>query len=333
MKNEVEVSIIVPIYNVEKYLQKCIDSILNQTFKNFELILVDDGSPDKCPQIADDYASKYPEIISVIHKKNGGVGEARNFGIESAKGKYILIIDSDDYIEPDMVEAMYENIVKYNSDIAICGFKSVSESGNVISVTKENLQTGKSLALKDNKEILLTNPAPWNKMYKRSLFEENKEIRYPSGVWYEDIRVTLKLLTQAKTITYVDKALLNYLWREGSQTNNKNCNRNVEIIAAFEDIISYYKEKDIFNEYKEELEFLTILHVYITASVRVLMIDTKHNLLNEFREYLYNDFSEWEKNKYINELDKNKKLILKLLNKKQYFLIKAIFTVKNKLKK
>lgn len=333
MKNEFDISVIVPIYNVEKYLHKCIDSILNQTFKNYEIILVDDGGTDNCPKIADEYAEKYPDIITVIHKKNGGVGDARNHGIEAARGKYLLILDSDDYAAPHMIESMYNSIRKFNCDIAICGFQSVSESGNIISVTKENLPQGRILTLNENREILLANPAPWNKMYKRELFVEHKDLRYPSGVWYEDIRTTMKLLSVAKGITYVDKPLYYYLWREGSQTNNKNCNRNVEIIDAFKDIIEYYKRNNIFEKYKEELEYLTVLHVYLTASVRVLMCDTKHPLLNTFKEFLNGEFPQWEHNKYLTSLDKNKKLILKLLKKKQYFLIKSIFIVKNKLKK
>lgn len=333
MKQNIAVSVIIPIYNVEKYLKKCVDSILNQTFEKYEIILVDDGSPDNCPKIADDYAEKYPEIITALHKKNGGVGDARNFGIEHARGEYILILDSDDYVEPNMLECLYNNAVRYESDIVLCGFKSVNESGNVISITEENQPEDKLMSLKSHKSLLLTNPAPWNKMYRRNLFVENKDIRYPCGIWYEDIRVTLKLLKAAKIITYVNKPLYNYLWREGSQTNNKNCDRNSEIIDAFEDILSYFKNTNSYEEYKEELEYLVITHLYLAASVRVLTIDKKHILLDKFRKYLYENFPNWENNKYLNELDSNKKLILKLLNMKQYSLIKLIFAVKNQLKK
>ncbi len=333
MKQGIEISVIVPIYNVEKYLNKCIDSILNQTFKKYEIILVDDGSPDNSPKIADEYAEKYPEIITVLHKENGGVGDARNYGISFAKGEYLLILDSDDYIEANMLECLYNSIVSSNSDIAICGFQSINESGNIISVTEEKLAEGKVMTLKEDKELLMINPAPWNKMYKRELFINHKDIRYPSGIWYEDIRTTLKLFNVANSITYVNKPLYNYLWREGSQTNNNNCERNSEIIDALKDIMSYFKNNGTYEEYKYELEYLTILHVYLAASVRVLMIDKRHHLLDSFREFLYQNFPYWEKNKYLNELDSNKKLVLRLLNKKQYSLIKIIFTVKNQLKK
>lgn len=333
MEQEIEISIIVPIYNVEKYLHKCVDSILNQTFKNYELILVDDGSPDNSPKIADEYAEKYPEIITVLHKKNGGVGDARNYGISHAKGEYILILDSDDYIENDMLECLYNSNLGLNSDIVVCGYKCVNESGNILSIMGEKLPEGKIMTLKENKELLLINSAPWNKMYKRQIFMDYEDIRYPSGVWYEDIRVTLKLINVAKSITYVNKPLYNYLWREGSQTNNNNCDRNSEIMDGMEDIFTYFKNNGTYKEYENELEYITILHVYLAASVRVLMIDKNHKLLEEFRKFLNQNFPHWEKNKYLHELDSNKKRILRLLNNKQYSLIKIIFTVKNKLKK
>lgn len=332
MKKGIEISVIVPIYNVEKYLHKCIDSILNQTFKKIEIILVDDGATDNCPKIVDEYAEKYPDIIIALHKENGGLGDARNYGINYASGEYLLFIDSDDYIEPDMLECLYNNIIDFDSDIVVCGFQSVTESGNTISVTKENLSEAKVMTLNDDKKLMMINPAAWNKIYKRELFLEHEDIRYPSRVWYEDIRTTLKLFNVAESITYVNKPLYNYLWREGSITNNKNCERNAEIIDAMNDIFSYFKSNDIYEEYKDELEYLTIFHVYLTASVRVLMIDTKHHLLDDFRGFLYENIPNWKKNKYLNELDSNKKLVLRLLNKKQYFLIKLIFTVKNQLK-
>lgn len=333
MKREIEISVIVPIYNVEKYLHKCVESILNQTFKNFEIILVNDGATDNCPKIADEFAEKYPDIITTVHKKNGGLGDARNYGINYTKGKYLLFIDSDDYIAEDMLEMLYNNVKKYGSDIVISGFQSVSESGNIISVIKENLSEDEVMNLKDNKNLMMINPAAWNKLYNRELFIQHPDIRYPSRDWYEDIRTTLKLFNVAENITYVNKPLYNYLWREGSITNNKSCERNIEIIYALEDILDYFKKNNMYDTYKEELEFLTILHVYLTASVRVLTIDDKNPLLNKFDSFLKVNFPNWKENKYINDLDKNKKLILKLLDKKQYFIIKSIFFVKNKLKK
>lgn len=333
MRKEIDISVVVPIYNVEKYLHKCIDSILNQTFKNFEVILVNDGATDNCPQIANEYAEKYPDIITTVHKKNGGLGDARNYGIDYTKGKYLLFIDSDDYIAPDMLETLYGNVEKFNSDIVICGFQSVTESGNILSVINENLQENKGMSLRNNKELMMINPAAWNKLYKRELFTEHPEIRYPARAWYEDIRTTLKLFNVAKEVTYVNKPLYNYLWREGSITNNKNCERNVEIIDALEDILGYFRSNNIYDEYKDELEYLTVLHVFLTASVRVLTVDKKNPLINRFRKFLVENFPNWKENKYLNELDSNKKLILKLLDMKQYSLIKLIFSVKNRLKK
>lgn len=333
MKKKVEISVIVPIYNVEKYLHKCVDSLLNQTFSDYEIILVDDGATDKCPIIVDEYAAKYPNIITAVHKKNGGLGDARNYGLDYAKGKYLMFIDSDDYISANMLEELHTSAVKYNSDIVVCGFQSVTEAGNVISVIGEMLKEDKVMSLKENKDLMMINPAAWNKLYNMDLFKNNIDIRYPSRAWYEDIRTTLKLFSVAEKITYVDKPLYNYLWREGSITNNKSCERNVEIIEAFEDIINYFKSKNEFEKYKSELEYLTVFHVYLTASVRVLIIDKKNPLINSFKMFLNENFPKWQTNEYLNRLDKNKKLVLWLLKKKQYSLIKLMFIIKNQLKK
>lgn len=333
MEFDIKISVIVPVYNVEKYLEKCIESIINQTFEKYEIILVDDGSTDSSCEIVDYYGEKYPQIINVFHKKNGGLGDARNYGINHAKGEYLIFIDSDDYIELDMLECLYNKAKEYNSDIVMCRFKSITESGNIKYISKEKFSEDELMTLSKNKDLMLTHPAAWNKMYRRELFLSNNDIRYPSQVWYEDIRTTLKLFNVANSIIYVDKVLYNYLIREGSITNNKNCERNSEIVDALNDIVYYFKSNNKYEEYKEEIEYLTIFHVYITASVRVLMIDDKSSLINYLRSFLYTNFPDWTKNKYIKNLDANKKIILSLLNKKQYWLIKIIFTLKKYMRK
>ena len=128
MKNDIKISVIVPIYKVEKYLRRCIDSIINQTFKNIEIILVNDGSPDNCPKICEEYKNKDNRII-IINQENQGLSVARNSGIRIARGQYLVFIDSDDYIEEDMIEYLYEGIVKYDVDISCCGYVAVYDNG------------------------------------------------------------------------------------------------------------------------------------------------------------------------------------------------------------
>ena len=186
-----KISIIVPFYNVEKYAPKCIESIINQTYTNLEIILVDDGSPDTCGKICDDYALKDGRI-KVIHKKNAGLSDARNVGIKEATGKYIGFVDGDDYIEKDMYKYLYNLIKENNADISICGVEEVYEDG---SIQDEKAKESIEILSKEDaiKELLLDKKVrshAWDKLYKRELFEN---IEYPYGRKMEDIATTYKL--------------------------------------------------------------------------------------------------------------------------------------------
>lgn len=350
-----KVTVVVPVYNVEKYLAKCIDSVLNQTERDFTLILVDDGSTDNGPKICDEYAKK-DSRIKVIHQENQGLGGARNTGIESCETDRIIFLDSDDTIEPETLEVTLKSAEKNDADMVIFGFRSVTEDGETKEVFVDNLEKNKAFSVIENKEVLTAHPsacnklyktslftgekgkvdktiltsapAAWNKLYKTALFTETG-IRYPSRVWYEDIRTTLKLMLYSNRIVFIENVLYNYLLRDGSITKNVNADRNVEIIEAFEDILAYFKEVGCFDEFHDELEYLTIFHVYITASVRVIRIDRKHELIDKFYDYLESNFPKYRENKYLPLLGRNKTLIYKLLEKKMYRSIDMIFKIKS----
>ena len=170
------ISIIVPVYKVEKYLKKCIDSILNQTYKNYELILVDDGSPDCCPIICDNYAEKNDRVI-VIHKQNGGLSDARNTGIAIAKGDFICFVDSDDYVSEDFCELLLNAVLKSNADMAICNYLVVDENGN--SIQDKNVHLPIQDECISSQEFIKEYcgkygwyyVVAWNKIYKRDLFK------------------------------------------------------------------------------------------------------------------------------------------------------------------
>ena len=214
------ISVIVPIYNVDKYLERCIDSIINQTYKNLEIILVDDGSTDDCPRICDEYQKK-DSRIKVIHKENGGLSDTRNKGIDIAKGKYYGFIDSDDYIDADMYAILYKNIVETHSDIAVCGRYIDYEDGNTKKMTNEN----RSNILMDRIEALkkLNNYSDFDmsacdKLYSAKLW---KDIRYPYGKICEDYYTTYKLFDKSNKVVFVPKALYHYFQRNNSLSRNK----------------------------------------------------------------------------------------------------------------
>ena len=168
-----KISVIVPVYKVEKYLDRCVESIVNQTYKNLEIILVDDGSPDNCPAICDAWANK-DERIKVIHKENGGVSSARNRGIDAATGDYIGFVDSDDWIEPDMYELLADNAKKYDADISRCGYfvdwpDHIAQVGNGGILLYEDIERRCEMLRSYHLVSAL-----WNKIYRRELFEEER---------------------------------------------------------------------------------------------------------------------------------------------------------------
>ena len=215
---EDKISIIVPIYKVENYIDKCIISITEQTYKNLEIILVDDGSPDKCPEICEKYAKK-DNRIKVIHKKNGGLSDARNAGLKVATGKYIGFVDSDDYIEKDMYQVLYNNLIKTNSDISIVNLKEVKENEIIENNIKDEqniIEYNKLEALKKLIENKIKSYA-WNKLYKKEILND---IEFPIGRKMEDLAVMYKIFEKVNKVVYTDKIEYYYLQRKNSILGN-----------------------------------------------------------------------------------------------------------------
>lgn len=248
-KNSPLISIIVPVYNIEFFLEKCIKSIINQTYKNIEIILVNDGSTDRSGDICNFY-SKYDQRVKVINKKNGGLSDARNVGIVASSGKFIGFVDGDDWIEPDMYEVLYDAMQHSDADVAICGFYR-----NIGDRVVEERETGNTL-IYSGKEILkrlLSNDneyqiclAVWNRLYKRELI---KDIRFPYGKSYEDIIYDTEVFYKCNRCVYVDKRKYHYLvGREGSIISSGFQKRRIT------DDILLQKKRTEFLESKNEKE-------------------------------------------------------------------------------
>ena len=211
------ISIVIPVYKVEKYLEKCIESVLKQTYTNLQIILVDDGSPDNCGKICDEYA-KRDSRIDVIHKVNGGLSEARNVGISKAKGRYIGFVDSDDYIKENMYEILLNLIKEYNADASICNLYDVIEGKEYIRNKNNGIQEYSRLDIL--KEVLLDKNIQsyaWNKLYKKELFDE---VKYPIGKKYEDIGTTFYIFEKCNKIVVTSEPEYYYLKRSDSLVNN-----------------------------------------------------------------------------------------------------------------
>ena len=207
------ISIIIPVYKVEKYLEKCIKSVLSQTYKNLQIILVDDGSPDNCGNICDDYA-RVDNRIEVIHKANGGLSDARNVGLKAARGEYIGFVDSDDYVSNEMFENLYNTLISNDVDVSICNFYIVIDNKNIIKNADNGVKIYNKLEIL--KEILLDKKIQsyaWNKLYKRELF---KDIEYPVGKKYEDIGTTFYILEKCSKIAVSGSPEYYYITRGDS---------------------------------------------------------------------------------------------------------------------
>ncbi len=224
-----EISVIVPVYKVEKYLRRCVDSILSQTFTDFELWLVDDGSPDGCPAICDEYAEK-DSRIKVIHKKNGGLSDARNVALDVMTGKYVTFVDSDDYISSNALESLVCSLKNTGADMSAGNMASVDECGNQ---SDFYFPAEKETVLENDEILMLLNqPCAQNRIYKSEIF---KNLRYPVGRLYEDVFIWHKILSRVKRIALTGKVSYYYLIRNGSIMHSEYDIRFTDIIYAIKE--------------------------------------------------------------------------------------------------
>ncbi len=236
-KNPV-LSVIVPVYNVEEYLAECLDSIINQTYKDIEIIVVDDGSTDNSGLICNEYAAKYDKI-TVYHKQNGGLSSARNYGIERANGKYLSFIDSDDFIDKDMFYILMNLATINDADIVMCGY--IKYTSKEINEHQKFLE--KDTTVYKNQEVLLrfyTEFCAWNKVYKKKLLNN---IRFPEGKLYEDARTMYKIAYQAKIAVVYPKCLYYYRQRNSSIMNTFSTKNYFDRISVWDEIYDFMRGK------------------------------------------------------------------------------------------
>ena len=228
------ISIIIPVYNVEKYLCKCLDSVLAQTYHNIQVILVDDGSTDRCPEICDEYKEKDNRVY-VIHKKNGGISETRNAGLDIVNGQYIAFVDSDDSISQYMIERLYNALKESNADISVCGVEDEYEDvqKDVLTsefyVNKKTVISGERATEYILEDIVIVSHV-WDKLYKTELFSG---IRFPVGRRFEDMYVTHEVINRANTVVLIPDKLYTYLHRSTSISYTKMIQNCYDICGAY----------------------------------------------------------------------------------------------------
>ena len=324
-------SVIIPVYNGWEYLREGVDSVLGQTGADFEILLVDDGSPDRCPALCDAYAAQDPAHIRVIHQPNAGPGAARNRGIDEAEGDYIVFVDSDDYLSPETLEELRRAIGQTGADLYHFG-AFVERNGRVIGQVREQVPVDHVTDLRQAPRYFFGTMAPWGKAYRRALFSD-KSLRYPPQVRYEDIRLSVKLLARCERIVSLEGTYYHYLQREDSAMRNRNADRNAELLTAFDDILAWYRENGLFDEFRDELCALAVEHILLSATVRVLLIDPHHRLIGEFRSYVEREFPDYASNRYVAELPRARALAFRLLQKRRYGTVRLLFGLKERLGK
>lgn len=314
----IKVSIIVPVYNVELYLDKCLNSLVNQTLKEIEIIVVNDGSKDNSQAIIDKYANKYSNL-KALKKENGGLSDARNYGIEYASGEYIGYVDSDDYVTLDMYEKLYNKAIEEQSDIVECNL--YHDYNN-----HQDIEIGEKIYDK-KKLLILGRSVVWNKIYNREWLLSTK-VKFSKGLIYEDVEFYSKLLLSLRKISYIDEACIYYVQR-GSSVNYNATLKTMDILKILKNIICYYKENGAYEEYKYELEFLTTRIILCSSFLRMCRIKDKNyrkKATQESLEFLYSNFPNWKKNMNLKEYNSPKKIFMMTINKTTYKFYTMIFS-------
>ena len=308
-----DLSIIVPVYNVENYLNKCLDSLVHQTITNYEIIVVNDGTKDNSQDIIDEYVKKYPKLVKSYIKENGGIGDARNFGVKFATGKYLAFIDSDDYAELDYYENMCKIAFSKNLDLVVADLEYIWENNEKEPMYKPGLSdVDGSMQTK----LFLSPLFSWNKLFKRELYNR-LDCQFPVGVWYEDIPVALKFFASTDKVGYYNHIGIHYLQRSTSIMGSNYSPKMYDIFDTFSNITRDFKERNLYDKYYTELEYLYIEHFLVYGAFRFLKSDKDHyqELMLKSFDFVKKEFPNYLKNPLIRTMGFKNNLFLKTNNK------------------
>jgi len=315
-----KVSVIVPVYNLEAYVEKCLDSLVNQTLEDIEIIVINDGSKDNSQKIIEKYEKLYPNKIRAYIKENAGQGVARNLGLQVAKGKYISFVDGDDYLEPTALEEMYALGEEKFADICICDYKEIYEDG-----TEKEIKEVEDGGLKEiKKSYIMAMPGFCNKLFKRSYLEKIKFQFEPLRA-YEDFASYAAVGLKAENIAYYSKPAYCYVIRPGSTMQPKKMSKRLlEIFPAEEHLRKELLEIQADTVYHEEIEYMYIQHILHAASLRFIPHKGQRENLVAIHDIMKENYPKWKDNMYFGERETKYKIMCYLLYHKCYFLVKLI---------
>ena len=285
-----KVSVIVAIYNVEKYLENCLDSLVNQTLKDMEIILVNDGSLDNSEKIINKYLKKYNNI-KYLKKKNGGQSSARNYGLKYASGDYIGFVDGDDYVKLDMYEKMYKKAISEDFDMVACDLNYIYPDRNMI------VSSGIKEDTKDIDRVYINNyPSVCNKIFKKDVI---KNMKFKEGVWFEDVEFIYRILANIKSVGVIHEDLTQYVQRDGSVMHSVSPHI-FDYVDNMNTVIDYYKKKGIYVEYQKVLEYVYVRYLYATFIKSSLVYDYDEYIkaVNLAKKNVKDKFPHYRRNKY-----------------------------------
>lgn len=310
-----KVSVIVPIYNVEDYLARCLDSILNQTLKDIEIIAVDDGSTDRSGQIVDQYAAQYPSIV-VCHKKNGGLSDARNYGMKFASGEFISFVDSDDYIDKTMLEKMYQKAMNHQLDIVVCD--TMMQYSDHAFPLASNLHYTNDLV----RAYIFAHPMACTRLVRKQIMDQ---FSFEQGIYYEDLNVTPTYVIATHKIGFIEEPLYHYVQREESIMNQQRFHdKLLDIFKVTAHVKAVFAQHDLLEEYNDEIEYLYLIHLMRSATLRFLQYEQTEDQLKHIKEIMKLEFPHWRDNPYFKQSNMKFKLVCHLADRSQYRLLRLL---------
>lgn len=294
-----KLSIIAAVYNLEKYLPRCLDSLVNQTLDNIEILCVDDGSTDSAPQIIDEYAKKYPDKVKAFHKENGGEFTTRNYGLEKATGEYVTFVDTDDWVEHNWAEKLYNAAKENDADIAVCAFERIDlKTDKVVSQDMTAYgNTVKKITNNDDFQVFI-NPAPWNKIYKR---EKIEDLRFLNFRGFNDMIFLASSYTKVEKIAFIPDVLYHYYLRYDSQIHNVNEQDVNNFRKYLLELKKLYIDENKYEDMKYMLDMMAFIHLGVSVMYRASYdkeIDIR-KMVKETIKYLDENFSTWRKNPFL----------------------------------
>lgn len=310
-----KVSVIVPVYNVENYVGKCLDSLIKQSLQEIEILVVDDGSTDQSYDVVKKYADQHKNI-TVLQKQNGGLSDARNYGLRYAKGEFIAFIDSDDYIDETTLEKFYNKAVQEDLDIVVCDTIMQYEDHSYVLHSNLHYTTDPVRA------YIFAHPMACTRFVRKTVMDQ---FDFEKGIFYEDLNVTPTYVTVSDKVGFLEEPLYYYVQRQASIMNQlKFSEKLLDIFRVLEHVKQVFQEKQLFEKYHDEIEYLYLIHLLRSATLRFLQYQDTEEVLKRIPLLIKKEFPNWKQNPYLKQSNIKFRLVCSLAYKEKYKALRVL---------